>query len=205
MCPHAQLPVTPTAPSVYVDTDVRLVGGGLTRWDVEDALESRVYPAVEREAGMEAADVDVFFDSPPADTPAGTVDLTVRARRPADVDNATAEALGQDVVRGLAAALPAASQVSAQSVAIVAAAPDEGSGSGGGSANDDDDGLSGGAIAGIVGGVLAGLALAAAAAMVAFRRGRTRGASDRDAYWQQQEGLSLAAQQEALPSATAAV
>jgi len=208
-CPHAQLPVTPTAPSVYVDTVVRLVGGGLTRWDVEDDLEARVYPAVEREAGVEAADVDVFFSSPPADTPAGTVDLTVRARRPADVDNATAEALGRDVVTGLAAAVPAASQVSARSVAIVAAAPDGGSGSGdgstGGSDNDDDDGLSGGAIAGIVGGVLVGLTLAAAAAMVAFRRGRTRGAADRDAYWQQQEGLSLAAQREALPSETAAV
>lgn len=195
-CPHATLPVDPVPPSVYVDTVVRVMGG-LSRWDVEDDLASRVYPELAAEANVSAAEVEVFFDTPPEDMPADAVDLTVRARRAGPVANDSADALGAAIVRALDAALPAATGVVARSVAVVGG-PDAGGGGGGtgggGTSGDDDGGgLSGGGVAGIVIGCLAALALVAVVGGLAFRRGRHRGAADRDAYWQAQEGQPMAA------------
>ncbi|KAK1868556.1 hypothetical protein I4F81_011041 [Pyropia yezoensis] len=157
-CPHATLPVDPVPPSVYVDTVVR-VTGGLSRWDVEDDLASRVYPALDAEANVSAAEVEVFFDTPPEDVPANAVDLTVRARRSGPVANDSADALGAAIVRAPDAALPASTGVAAH----------------------------------IVIGCLAALALVAVGGGLAFRGGRHRGAADRDAYWQAQEGQPIAA------------
>lgn len=188
-CPHATLPVQPASPMVYVDTDVR-VTGGLSRWDVEDAVVPRVYPQLASGANLSAADVELFFDTPPNDMPAGAVDLTVRARRSGPVANDTAKELGAAVIRALDTALPLATGVTARSVSVVGG-PDDGGGSGGGEGNGGGDGdgggLSGGGIAGIVIGCVAALALAVVVGGLAFRRGRTRGAADRDAYWQAQE------------------
>ncbi|GAB0493508.1 hypothetical protein MMPV_004792 [Pyropia vietnamensis] len=197
-CPHATLPVQPVPPDVYVDTDVR-VTGGLSRWDVEDVLVSRVYPELTAEANIAAADVEVFVDTPPEGMPAGAVDLTVRVRRTGPVASDSAEELGAAVVRALDTSLPLATDVTSRSVSVVAGpgSPGDGGGNGNGGGgtsggNGDGGGLSGGGIAGIVIGCLAALALAALVGAAAFRRGRTRGAADRDAYWAAQEARPMA-------------
>ncbi|OSX71846.1 hypothetical protein BU14_0497s0010 [Porphyra umbilicalis] len=88
---------------VCVDTDVHVaaaVGGTVTRFDVEDALVTAVYPAVAAATGLSAAtDMGVRVDTPPAGQLDGTF-LTLRLLVAADTSDAGVAAVSAAGVRG---------------------------------------------------------------------------------------------------------